>query len=188
MKRADVLKWSKVASTKSLKKPTPEKPKVLRMRDIPAVAELERHLLLYGIGSPEIDKEAIRVCLDLFGIEPFETEYVMPAEYQTLSDYDPKKERLYHEWVEYESQFETGDDLTDDETAEVLRKFDLDFLDERGQPLRCTKLLGRVAELAAKGIKGKLPDRESLQLKKLEDTWSKSLSEEIIRDCIAFST
>ena len=170
MKRTDVLKWSKVASTKSLKKATPEKPQVLRMRDIPAVAELERHLLLYGIGSPETDKKAARVCLNLFGIEPADTEYIMPAEYSALSDYDPEKWRLNRLWDEYDSQFETGDDLTDDETAEVLVGFDLDFLDERGQPLRCTKLFSRVAEFAAKGIKGKLPERGSDQLAKFEDT------------------
>ncbi len=55
----------------------------------------------------------------------------MPAEYWTLSDYDPEKWRLYNFRVAYERQFETGDDLTDDEIVEVLAKYGLDFTDER---------------------------------------------------------
>jgi hypothetical protein len=94
----------------------------------------------------------------------------MPAYYWTLPDYNPEKWRLHKLWEEYEYQFETGDDLTDDETLEVLARFGLDFSDDRGQPLRCTKLLSRAAEFAAKGIKGKLPDRGEVQLAKFEES------------------
>jgi hypothetical protein len=43
------------------------------------------------------------------------------------------------------------------ETAPSSR-FQARTSDDRGQPLRCTKLMSRPAEAAAKGVKGKLPD------------------------------
>lgn len=147
-----------------------EKNTPLRMLSIPAVSVLERHLLLYGADHPETAREAISVCCDLFGIEPSETEYEMPARYWTLSNYDPEKIRFYNLSIDYENQFETCDDLTDDETAEVLKRLGLDFSDDRGHPLRCTKLFSRVAEFAAKGRKGKLPDQGAIQLSKFEDS------------------
>jgi hypothetical protein len=91
------------------------------MLSIPAVSVLERHLLLYGANHPETAREVISVCRDLFGIALSETEFEMPAEYGTLSNYDPEKARLYYLWVDYENEFETGGNLTDDETAEVLK-------------------------------------------------------------------
>lgn len=170
MKRADLLKWSAAANAQPPVKVIPKKAPPLRMLSIPAVSDLERHLLLYGPDHPETTQEAISVCRTLFGIEPADTEYDVPAEYWTLPDYDPEKWRLHNLWVKYERQFETSDDLTDDETVEVLAGFGLDFTDERGHPLRCTKLFSRVAEFAAKGIKGKLPDRGAIQLAKFEDS------------------
>lgn len=170
MKRADLKKWSEVAGTKSLAKLIPEKSAPLRILSIPAVSDLERHLLLYGINHPEVAREAARVCCELFGIEPSETDYKMPDKYWTLPDYDSEKRRLHNLWVEYEDQFETGDDLTDDETVKVLAGFGLDFSDERGHPLLCTKLFSRAAEFAAKGIKGKLPDRGAVELVKFADS------------------
>jgi hypothetical protein len=170
MKRADILKWSMIASSKPSKKSTPEKQKPIRMRDFPAIITLERHLLLFGIDSPETGKETIQVCRDLFGIEPSETNYELPEVYWTLPEYDEEKLRLHRLWVKYDSQFETGDYLTDDETVVVLAKFGLDFLDSRGQPLLCTKLFSRAAEFAAKGIKGKLPQQADLQLSKFENS------------------
>lgn len=169
MKRAELIKWSAVASKPRVKL-FPEKNTPLRMLSIPAVNVLERHLLLYGADHPETAREVVSVCRDLFGIEPSETEYEMPARYWTLSNYDPEKMRLHNLSVDYENQFETGDDLTDDETVEVLKGFGLDFLDDRRQPLLCTKLFSRVVEFAAKGIKGKLPDRGAVQLAKFEDS------------------
>jgi hypothetical protein len=148
----------------------PKKRTALRIREIPAVIDLERHLLLYGFDHTETEREAVRVCRSLFGIEPSETAYDMPAQYWTLPDYDMEKHRLYKLWKEYDEQFETGDDLTDDETIEVLARYGLDFSDERGQPLRCTKLFSRVAEFAAKGIKGKMPDIAAGQLAKFEQS------------------
>jgi hypothetical protein len=50
-----------------------------------------------------------------------------------------------------------------------LQKMGLDFSDDRGQPLRCTQRMCRVAEAAVKGIKGKLPDMGSIGLVQWEE-------------------
>jgi hypothetical protein len=51
----------------------------------------------------------------------------------------------------------------------LLGLMGLDFSDERGQPLRCTKHLARAAEAAAMGIAGRLPDGKAAELEKFED-------------------
>jgi hypothetical protein len=70
---------------------------------------------------------------------------------------------------EHEDQYLAGQQPTDDQMMAVLAMMGLDFSDERGQPLRCTKHLVRVAEAAARGTAGKLPDREAAELEKFED-------------------
>jgi hypothetical protein len=131
--------------------------KPIRLADRACVLELEDVLLLHSGDEARIDDAVARVSRELFGIVPEDTFLYLPEDYDKL----PLLERMKvdHLFETYDESFETGDDLTDDENMEVLLRLGLDFSDARGQPLRCTKLLCRVAEIAAKGIKGKLPDQ-----------------------------
>lgn len=122
MKRADLLKWSAAANAQPPVRAIPERAQPLRMLNIPAVSNLERHLLLCCKDQAEIDREVASVCRKLFGIEPADTENNLPVEYYNLPEYDPEKWRLHNLWVKYERQFETSDDLTDDETVELLAR------------------------------------------------------------------
>jgi hypothetical protein len=133
------------------------------MRSQEAVRILERRLLIgrdsHGNPAPGIEDPFSQ---DVFGIVPSETWVYLPANYDEL----PLHERLKADaaYDEHEDQFKT-DDMTDDEAVEHLLMLGLDFRDERGFPLRCTKILARAAEAAAKGICGaRLPDREAAAL------------------------
>jgi hypothetical protein len=86
-----------------------------------------------------------------------------------MSEFAIERIQLDQAFAEYDRQFETGDDLTDDEAMEALLHLGLDFSDDRGQPLRCTKRMSRPAEMAAKGIKGKMPERRDADLAKWSD-------------------
>lgn len=109
----------------------------------------------------------------LFGIIEDDTFFNLPDAYWQYEEGSPEKEHLDDLELEYEEQFETGDDLTDDETCVVLSRLGLDFSDERGNPLLCTKRLSRCAEAAAKGIRGTMPDKESVALEKLENSFAR---------------
>jgi hypothetical protein len=123
----------------------------IRVLDLPGIRQLEDRLLLEMWHDLDVD----RVCHDLFGITPSGL-FEMPDDFSELSICE--RNRIGEAYEEYEKSFETGGGLTDDEEVKLLRSWGLDFTDDRGQPLRCTKLLSRVAEAAAKGIKGKMPD------------------------------
>jgi hypothetical protein len=73
-------------------------------------------------------------------------------------------------YCDHEDQFETAE-ATDEEAVAALLVLGFDFRDGRGQPLRCTMLYCRQAEAAAKGIKGKMPDRAATGL----ESWEKKL-------------
>jgi hypothetical protein len=125
--------------------------------DLPGVRELEDCLLLYGNHPGRLEDEVDRVSRQLFGIAYQDTQFDMPDAYWDLPEFSPERIKLDVAFDDYKEQFETGEELADDEAMEALKRLGLDFSDERGQPLRCTKRMSRPAEMAAKGIKGKLP-------------------------------
>jgi hypothetical protein len=141
--------------------------------DLPGVRELEDCLLLYGNHPGRLEDEVDRVSRQLFGIAYQDTQFDMPDAYWDLPEFSPERIKLDVAFDDYEEQFETGEELADDEAMEALKRLGLDFSDARGQPLRCTKRMSRPAEMAAKGVKGKLPDRESAKLAQWEDTLAK---------------
>ena len=165
MRRDELQKWSQIATAKT--KPAPDAP--LRIRDLPGVRKLEDQLLLYSSNQPLVDDAVARLSRQLFGIVSADTEFELPAEYWDLPDYSPEKFRIVKQYNDHERQYETSDNLTDDENMQEMAGLGIDFSDERGQPLRCTKHLCRAAEAAAKGIKGKLPDRGTAALTRWED-------------------
>lgn len=132
------------------------------MRHLPLVLELENQLILRsdsrGRTVPGIEDRYIE---RLFGVQRGDTFRWYPDDFDDLPANE--QNRIDAEIDAYEEQFETGSDLTDDETVEVLLKVGLDFRDERGHPLRCTKFLARQAEAAARGLCGRLPDVEQAE-------------------------
>jgi hypothetical protein len=175
MKRTDLKKWSQIATAVREAPRTTQPIGPIRVLDFPEVTELERYLLLYaGSDEHQTDQKVEAVSRQLFGIIGSETEFKWPEEYWKLPDH-PTLERYLIEvaWRNHEDQFETSRELTDDETVDVLSEVGLDFTDGRGQPLRCTKLLARAAEAAAKGIKGKMPERQVAQLARFEEMLTK---------------
>lgn len=65
-------------------------------------------------------------------------------------------------------------DMTDDEQVELLREFGLDLTDDRGQPLRITRLLAPYAEVVVLGLAGRIPDRGEVGL----ESWEAALASE----------
>lgn len=129
----------------------------VRLAAFKCVQKLEDTLLLYPGDEERIEDALDTTSRELFGITDEDLDdFYLPEDYDTLPLLEQL--RIGAALDEYEDSFETGDDLTDDENMEILKRFGLDFSDDRGQPLRCTNFLARVAELAAKGIKGKMPD------------------------------
>jgi hypothetical protein len=142
----------------------------IRILDLPGVRDLEGSILLHRDDPGRIVHEVALVSQKLFGITQEDTRFEVPDEYWDLPEFSPERVQIEEQYEAHEDQFETGNHLTDDETMELLAKVGLDFSDERGLPLRCTKQMARPAEAAAKGIKGKLPDRAEVEVMQWTDT------------------
>jgi hypothetical protein len=122
-------------------------PALIRMRELPQIQTLERRLLLYGDDPNHVETLIEEASLELFGMRPSDPVY-----------------------REHETKYLASQQPTDDMMMGVLLGLmGLDFSDERGQPLRCTKHLARAAEAAAMGIAGRLPDGKAAELEKFED-------------------
>jgi hypothetical protein len=169
MKRDDLQKWSQAAGRKSVSKPAVQKDSPFRVIDLPGVRDLERRLLLYGDDPHRVEDEVAHVARQLFGIDHQDTDFKVPEEYWGYSENSIERGRINALYRIHEEQFETGEHLTDDEAMVILGRLGLDFSDDRGQPLRCTKLMSRPAEAAARGISGKMPDRDVAGLTQWED-------------------
>jgi hypothetical protein len=107
-------------------------------------------LLLHGDDSFALQEEAAKVASDVFQI----TDH-----------------------ADFTSEIcdEDGELLMDVEVMEYLNEeYELDFSDEKGNPLRCTRILSLVAIAAAAGVAGRLPDKESVQ----NWNWAQKIEEE----------
>lgn len=94
--------------------------------------------------------------------------------FENLIEGMPEWWRVQSSATEFEDQFSTGQ-MTDDEAVLALLVLGVDFRDERGDPLRCTKFLCRQVEGGAVGkVMGHLPDVEELGLK----SWESKLQKE----------
>jgi hypothetical protein len=174
MKRSDLEIWSRAAGKKPAREQD-KKPVALRIRDLPGIRKLEDHLLLFSDDPHRIDDEVAEVSRQLFAIEPKEVRHDLPDEFWDLPDYSDERYRITVAHAKHENQFATSDRLSPERTVEVLATLGVDFLDDQGQPLRCTKRLGRVAEAAARGLKGKLPDRGVANLHQWEESMKKAV-------------
>jgi hypothetical protein len=165
--------WLKLTGKANPKSPTSNVKGIYRVRDLPGFRELEDRLLIYGPAHgampPDLEN-AINVLSErTFGVLHDETLFTLPAGYDDLPEWSEKRWQIDDAWESHERQFDTAE-ATDDEAVAILAKLGLDFMDERGQPLRCTKLMCRQAEAAAKGIMGHLPDRAEADLSRFESS------------------
>ncbi|MGB8276842.1 MAG: hypothetical protein WCF20_02745 [Methylovirgula sp.] len=148
----------------------------IRMLNVPGFQALEDKLLIYsslhGEVPPEVEKVACELSIKTFGVTHEDIEFEIPDEYWDYDVSSPECARIEKDYEEYESRFETTD-ISDEEVAEVLKRLGLDFYDDRGFPLRCTRWFSRQAEAAAKGIKGRMPDQDSADLER----WARSMAD-----------
>jgi hypothetical protein len=143
-------KWGQVAAQAA--KPIPQ----FLIRAHPGIEDLERKLLFSkGNGDTlpaEIEEFVDRISVQLFGVKRQDTEFPDSYYLRQKRFFDPGE-------YEHECQYETAE-LDQEEVVWFLKQYGLDFTGSDGQPLRCTWHLKRQAEAAAKGIMGKMPDRE----------------------------
>jgi len=138
----------------------------LIMRLLPEIVILEQRLLLSrdsrGRFPPGLGDS---VSAHLFGVQINNVAFEEPV----LGHYALDDERELHwAWRDFEDQFEIKDHLAPEEVVTILiERYNIDFRDDRGAPLLCTKLLGRQAEAGAKGLcGGRLPDRGEVAVAK----------------------
>ena len=131
---------------------------LFRVRDADGVQRLEDGLLLYENGRidvpHQVDDLLKAVSKRLFGIVRGEV-YIAPGDFESAI-----------EEAEYEEDFETSL-MDNEEAAEFLADYGIDFTDGKGHALRCTRVLKLQAEAAAKGYGGHMPD-PSVLLEKME--------------------
>jgi len=175
MKRADIQKWAKIAAKAPYIDLSPKPSQPLRIIDLPGVRDLERRLLIYGDSPGRREDMVALVARELFGVCDYGTQFRFSDDasddYVEFPEYSVEHQRrVYAARMQHEAQFESGNHLTDDEAAELMAKFNFDFLDDNGRPLRCTKLMSRPAEAAAKQLMGaRLPDIKQAELVQFED-------------------
>lgn len=149
----------------------------IRMLDLPGFQRMEDKLLLnpqrQGLLSPEVEDFADNLSKETFAIVRNDTLFELPREYDELPEWSDEFQEIEAKWEVHEEQFETAE-ASDDEAIPILLRLGFDFRDQRGQPLLCVKLFARQAEAAAKGILGKLPDREAAGL----ESWASALERE----------
>ena len=175
MKRADIQKWAKIAAKATHIDLSPKPSRPLRIIDLPGVRDLERRLLIYGDSPGRREDMVATVSREIFGVCDYGTQFRFSDDasndYLEYPEYSIKHQwRIFAARKEHEAQFKTGDHLTDDESAELMLEFGFDFFDDNGRPLRCTKLMSRPAEAAAKSLMGAhLPDIKRADLVHFED-------------------
>lgn len=149
----------------------------MKISQLRGVREVEDAILLRGINDPDTALKIVELSRKLFGIAPIDVEFDLPDAYWDYPENSPERIAIWNEYVDYDDQFVTGDHLQDVEAMEELLKLGVDFSDHRGQPLKCTKALAMVAEAAARGIKGQMPDAEEASVESWEDSLASQAEE-----------
>ncbi|MDR7224365.1 hypothetical protein [Aminobacter aminovorans] len=169
--------WLKLTGSDSPASEKIEQASPLQIRRLPGFQQIEDKLLLYssvrGTLPPDVEKAVDDLSLNTFGITATQTEFAFPEHYQALPVYSDELREIEDAYYEFEDRFDTSD-ATDDEAVEILLGLGLDFRDERGFPLRSTKLFMRQAEAAAKEIAGCLPSRGDVEVAQ----WKTTLEQE----------
>lgn len=149
----------------------------IRVLDLPGFQEIEDKFCIYtpirGALSPEMDAMIEGLSRATFGITANDTLFELPENYSRLPEWSDERIEIEDRYSDHEDQYETAE-ATDDEAVAILLLRGFDFRDARGQPLRCILHFSRQAEAAAKGIKGKMPDRAAAGM----ESWTKKLEQE----------
>ncbi|TWG90999.1 hypothetical protein L598_006200000100 [Mesorhizobium sp. J18] len=149
----------------------------IRVLDLPGFQEIEDKLCIYtptrGALPPEMDAMIDDLSTATFGITANDTLFELPENYSRLPEWSDERIEIEDRYYDHEDQYETAE-ATDDEAVAILLLRGFDFRDARGQPLRCTLHFSGQAEAAAKGIKGRMPDRAAAGL----ESWTKKLEQE----------
>lgn len=165
--------WAALGSSVTSEKP--EWAASRRIFDLPQIRRLEDTIRLSLYNRDEatkhkIDDIAALICNELFGITPEDTEFGFPEHYWGLPADSFEKEQIEWQADDHDDTYETLQ-MTDDEVVEFFRGFGLDFRNDEGQPLLCTKTICRVVESVVKGRKGRLPDWQEVDAQ----SWGDSL-------------
>jgi hypothetical protein len=144
---------------------------IILIRKLEGIAELESKLLLNpprnGELVHELDEIIDGLSSNLFGVTKEDTQFKYPNNFGDLSEGGAEWWSIQSRANEYEEQF-TTDYMADDEAVLTFLAMGVDFRNDRGDPLRCTKLLCRQVEGAVTKVLGRLPDVQELELKALE--------------------
>ena len=148
----------------------------ITIRSIPVISELEQKLFFTNLPSQlevELENQVNAASKYVFGITEDQTKFLYPDNYSDLAKGSEKWSKVEIDFIEYEEDYLTSY-YGDEDTIEILKLLGIDFSDENGNPLRCTRYLKRQAEVAAKGLKGHLPDITKMK----DEDWQKKLEED----------
>lgn len=149
---------------------------VFIMRNIGDIKHLE-HLCTLNMHardqatSEHLQDVADAICQNIFGISSMDIGFEYPENYSDLYEFSNERINIDYQCTKYDEQFETMF-LTDDEMIDFFDRFNIDFRNEVGQPLLCTKRVSLVAEAAAKGIAGTMPEIDTI----LQRDWEAKLA------------
>ena len=138
---------------------------------------------LFAIGHDEASTGILRVeYQDRWGdvspaFDPYDDglndDFDEPELYDDEDDEDDEDDGGFSDRIDAHRRQLQCLDLSDDEIVEYLLGLGVDLRDAKGHPLRCTRLVAIQAECAAKGIIGRLPDREARSLTRFEESIEK---------------
>jgi hypothetical protein len=143
---------------------------------MPGVRALEDRLLselkAWGEPSPLFFEELEALTQNLFAASISDTRFVWPENRENLSEeetYDIEDDE-----IAFDESFKTKEMAWAEDIADYLKTLGWDLSDDRDNPLQLTKYVGSVIEGVAKGMFGKSPDSEVVDLQ----NWSEKLERE----------
>ncbi|MBY5406506.1 hypothetical protein [Rhizobium leguminosarum] len=143
---------------------------VLQVRKLEGIAELEDKLVLSpprnGEVTPDLEDIVDQLSIKHFGITNEDTQFKYPDGFEDMVEGMAEWWSVQSRADDHEERFSTSL-MTDDEAVLALLVWGVDFRDDRGDPLRCTKLLCRQVEAAALKIMGHVPEADEVGLKNL---------------------
>ena len=149
-----------------------QKNKLIIMRDLELVQELEAKIVVYSSDREKWDDKLKHkidsLVKNLFGINFYDTCF----KYK-FGESDADSDIRYEQYL---ASFEVNF-LKIYEKLEFFRKYGLDFSSEYGTPMECLDVLDRETELAVKGKKGVVPTPEAIQEKAIENKLSREISQ-----------
>jgi hypothetical protein len=168
----------------SKSKTNTQKMSPIEIRKIPSILTVERKLFFTALPDQleaELEELVDKTSFDVFGITEKQTKFNFPDDYEYLSSDSERRWQIDDEFEEHEADYLTAQE-GELGSVEVLLRVGVDFRDENGFPLKCTRYLKRQAEIAAKGKMGKLPDITAIN----EANWEENTFSKFEKEAKAF--